>query len=204
MRLMNIFKSGLGKENPVLVQLVGLCSVLAITNTVLNSISMGIAVTAVLLASNIVISLLRNIIPEKIRIPSFIVVIATFVTMVEMFLKAFAQPIYKSLGIFIPLIVVNCIILARAESFAYKNNVIDSIVDGLSNGLGYTLAVVVLGAIRELFGSGTLFSGTSIAINVFGDKFQPAGIFVAPAGAFIVLGIMIAVFNVFLNKRAKA
>lgn len=202
MKLMNIFKNGLGRQNPVLVQLVGLCSVLAVTNTVLNSISMGMAVTAVLLASNIVISLLRNIIPSKIRIPAFIVVIATFVTIVEMFLKAYAQPIYQSLGIFIPLIVVNCIILARAESFAYKNNVVASSVDGLANGLGYTLAVVVLGAIRELFGSGTLFAGTDFVINVFGDKFQPAGIFVAPPGAFIVLGIMIAVFNVMLKKKA--
>ncbi len=204
MKLMNIFKSGLGRQNPVLVQLVGLCSVLAVTNTVLNSISMGLAVTAVLLASNIVISLLRNIIPNKIRIPAFIVVIATFVTIVEMFLKAYAQPIYQSLGIFIPLIVVNCIILARAESFAYKNNVIASIVDGLSNGLGYTWSVVVLGAIRELFGSGTLFEGTGFVIKVFGDKFQPAGIFVAPAGAFIILGIMIAVFNIMLKEKATS
>ena len=138
MDLMSIFKRGIGRENPVLIQLVGLCSVLAVTNTVLNSISMGMAVTAVLLASNIVISLLRNVIPQKIRIPAFIVVIATFVTIVEMVLKAYAQPIYQSLGIFIPLIVVNCIILARAEAFAYKNNVVASIVDGLSNGLGYT------------------------------------------------------------------
>ncbi len=204
MKLMNIFKSGMGRQNPVLIQLVGLCSVLAVTNTVLNSISMGMAVTAVLLASNIVISLLRNIIPQKIRIPAFIVVIATFVTIVEMVLKAYAQPIYQSLGIFIPLIVVNCIILARAEAFAYKNNVVDSIVDGLSNGLGYTWSVVVLGAIRELFGSGTLFDGTGFAINVFGDKFQPAGIFVAPAGAFIVLGIMIAVFNTMLKQKATS
>ncbi len=202
MKLMNILKNGIGKENPVLVQLVGLCSVLAVTNTVLNSLSMGAAVTAVLLASNIVISLLRNIIPDKIRIPAFVVVIATFVTIVEMFLNAFAQPIYQALGIFLPLIVVNCIILARAESFAYKNNVIASAVDGLGMGLGYTLTVVVLGAIRELFGSGTLLSGTNLVINVFGDKFQPAGIFVAPPGAFIVLGIMIAVFNVMLKKKA--
>ena len=204
MKLMNIFKNGIFRQNPVLVQLVGLCSVLAVTNTVLNSISMGMAVTAVLLASNVVISLLRNIIPEKIRIPAFIVVIATFVTIVEMFLKAYAQPIYQSLGIFIPLIVVNCIILARAESFAYKNNVVASAVDGLSNGLGYTLAVVVLGAIREVVGSGTLLAGTGLAINVFGDKFQPVGIFVAPPGAFIVLGIMIAVFNIMLKEKATS
>lgn len=203
MKLFNIFKNGIVKDNPVLVQLVGLCSVLAITNTMLNSISMGLAVTAVLVASNIVISLLRNFIPKKIRIPSFIVVIATFVTMVEMFMKAFAQPIYQSLGIFIPLIVVNCIILARAESFAYKNPVLPSIIDGLGNGIGYTVAVVILGTIRELFGSGTLLAGTRFAVDVFGDKIQPAGIFVMAPGAFIVLGIMIGILNVIMKKTEK-
>src|SRR5699024_9007250 len=164
--------------------------------------SMSMAVIAVLVGANFVVSLLRKVIPHKIRIPIFIVVIATFVTMVEMFMKAFAPPIYESLGIFIPLIVVNCMILARAESFAYKNKVLPSVVDGLGNGLGYTFAVVILAAIRELFGSGTLFEGTSFAINVFGDKIQPAAIFVAPAGAFIVLGIITAVFGSIINKKA--
>lgn len=202
MKLSNILKNGIFKDNPVLVQLVGLCSVLAVTNTVVNAFSMGMAVIAVLVGANFVISLLRNLIPKKIRIPAFIVVIATFVTLIEMFMKAFAQPIYQSLGIFIPLIVVNCIILARAESFAYKNKVIPSIIDGLGNGLGYTLAVVMLAAIREIFGSGTLFAGTDFVINVFGDKYQPAAIFVAPAGAFIVLGVLIAVFTSFTKKKA--
>lgn len=202
MKLFNIFKDGIVKDNPVLVQLVGLCSVLAVTNTMINSISMGLAVTAVLVGSNVVISIFRNVIPQKIRIPAFVVVIATFVTIVEMFLKAYAQPIYQSLGIFIPLIVVNCIILARAESFAYKNPVLPSLIDGLGNGVGYTVAVVILGTIRELFGSGTLFADTNFVINVFGDKFQPAGVFVMAPGAFIVLGVMIAIFNVLTKKKA--
>ena len=202
MKFSNILKNGIFKDNPVLAQLVGLCSVLAITNTVVNAFSMSMAVIAVLVGANFVVSLLRKVIPHKIRIPIFIVVIATFVTMVEMFMKAFAPPIYESLGIFIPLIVVNCMILARAESFAYKNKVLPSVVDGLGNGLGYTFAVVILAAIRELFGSGTLFEGTSFAINVFGDKIQPAAIFVAPAGAFIVLGIITAVFGSIINKKA--
>lgn len=202
MKLSKILFNGIIKENPVLVQLVGLCSVLAVTNTLLNSISMGMAVIAVLVGSNIVVSLSRNFIPKKIRIPAFIVVIATFVTIVEMFMKAYARSIYQSLGIFIPLIVVNCVILARAESFAYKNKLIPSIVDGLGMGLGYTLAVVILGFIRELFGSGTLLAGTDNVIEVFGDKFQPAGIFVAPPGAFILLGLLIGIFNVLFKKKA--
>ncbi len=204
MKLSNILKDGIIKNNPVLVQLVGLCSVLAVTNTMVNAFSMGgMAVIAVLVGSNLVVSLLRNFIPKKIRIPAFIVVIATFVTIVEMFMKAFAQPIYESLGIFIPLIVVNCVILARAESFAYKNKVIPSVIDGLGNGLGYTLAVVILATVREVIGSGTLFAGTDFVINVFGDKFQPAAVFVAPAGAFIALGIIVAIFNSLSKKKSN-
>lgn len=202
MKLSNIFKNGIFKDNPVLVQLVGLCSVLAVTTTMMNAFSMGMAVTAVLVGANVVISLLRNVIPKKIRIPAFIVVIATFVTIIEMVLKAFMTPIYEALGIFLPLIVVNCIILARAESFAYKNKLVPSAIDGLGNGLGYTLAVVVLATIRELIGAGTLFGGTALEIGVFGSKFQPAAVFVAPPGAFIVLGILIAVFQSLIKKKA--
>jgi electron transport complex protein RnfE len=204
LKLFKIFKNGIIDENPVLVQLVGLCSVLAVTTTALNGLSMGLAVTAVLLGSNIVISLLRNVIPDKIRIPAFIVVIATFVTLLEMFLNAYLVSVYRALGIFLPLIVVNCTILARAESFASKNKLVPSIVDGLGMGLGFAFAVTVLGAVRELFGSGTILGGTDFVINVFGDGYQPAGVFVAPAGAFILLGIFIAVFNVVINrKKAK-
>ena len=199
MKLLNIFKNGIIKENPIFVQLLGMCSVLAVTSNVTNSLAMGLAVIAVLVGSNFVISLLRNIIPDKIRIPAFIVVIATFVTIIEMFMKAYAQPIYQALGIFLPLIVVNCIILARAEAFAFKNPVLPSIVDGLSMGLGYTLAVVLLGSVREILGSGTF-----LGIELFGASFQPASIFVQPPGAFILLGILIAIFNLFKNKKTSS
>src|SRR5690554_6821034 len=173
-----------------------MCSVLAITNTVENSLGMSAAVIAVLLLSNIVISIIRKFIPSKIRIPIFIVVIATFVTMVQMFMNAYAQALYQSLGIFIPLIVVNCLILARAESFASKNGVFLSAMDGLAMGLGYSVAVVALGIVREIFGSGTF-----LGMSLFGESFQPISLLVAPAGAFIVLGILIGLFNAFVKKR---
>lgn len=199
MKLSKIFGNGLIKDNPVLVQLIGMCSVLAVTTNVVNSFAMGMAVVAVLVGSNFVISLLRNVIPTKIRIPAFVVVIATFVTIIEMFMKAYAQPIYQALGIFLPLIVVNCIILARAEAFAFKNKVIPSIIDGLGMGLGYTLAVVLLGSVREILGAGTF-----LGISLFGANYQPATIFVQPPGAFILLGILIAIFNVVRNKKASS
>lgn len=198
MKISKIFKNGLVKDNPVFVQLIGMCSVLAVTTNVVNSFAMGMAVIAVLVGSNFVISLLRNVIPTKIRIPAFVVVIATFVTIIEMFMKAYAQPIYQSLGIFLPLIVVNCIILARAEAFAFKNKVLPSVIDGLGMGIGYTLAVLVLGSAREILGAGT-FLGKSL----FGASYQPAAIFVQPPGAFILLGILIAIFNFVRNKKAS-
>lgn len=199
MNLFKIFKNGIIKDNPIFVQLIGMCSVLAVTTTVVNSVAMSLAVVTVLVGSNFVISLLRNIIPGKIRIPAFVVVIATFVTIIEMFMKAYAQPIYKSLGIFLPLIVVNCIILARAEAFAFKNKVIPSIVDGLGMGLGYTFALVILGSIREIFGAGTF-----MGVALFGEAYQPARIFIQPAGAFIVLGLLIGIFNVIKNKKSSS
>lgn len=199
MKLFKIFKQGLIDDNPVLVQLIGMCSVLAVTNNVQNSLAMGLAVVAVLVGSNFVISILRNVIPDKIRIPAFVVVIATFVTIIEMFMKAYAQPIYQSLGIFLPLIVVNCIILARAEAFAFKNPVIPSIVDGLGMGLGYTVAVVLLGSTREILGAGS-FMGKEL----FGAGFEPAGIFIMPPGAFILLGILIGIFNAVRNKKRSS
>lgn len=198
MKLSKIFKNGIIKDNPVLVQLIGMCSVLAVSTSVDNSLAMGIAVTVVLIGSNFVISLLKNVIPDEIRIPAFVVVIATFVTVVEMVMRANFQSIYESLGIFLPLIVVNCIILARAEAFAFNNDILPSIVDGLGTGLGYTLSMVVLGTIREVFGAGT-FMGK----EVFGSAFKPMGILVMPAGAFIVLGILIGIFN-HLQNRKKA
>lgn len=196
MKISTIFKNGIFKENPVLVQLIGMCSVLAITNTVENSLGMSAAVIAVLTLSNIVISLMRKFIPAKIRIPIFIVVIATFVTMVQMFMNAYMQPLYKSLGIFIPLIVVNCLILARAESYASKNGVFSSAMDGIAMGIGYSIAVIVLGTVREILGSGSF-----MGISLFGESFQPAKLFIAPAGAFILLGILIGLYNAFIKKR---
>jgi len=196
LRLSNIFYNGVIKENPIFVQLIGMCATLAITTSALNGLSMGLSVTGVLVCSNLVISLLRNVIPDKVRIPAFVVVIATFVTMVDMFLKAFAPAIYSALGLFIPLIVVNCIIFARAETFASKNGVIESIVDGLGMGIGYTIALVILGSIREILGAGSIFG-----IPLFGEGFQPALILIMPPGAFILLGTLIGIFNLIRKKN---
>lgn len=195
MKPLKILKNGIIDENPVLIQLVGLCSVLAVSTTAINSLAMGSAVIAVLLGSNIVISLIRNFVPNKIRIPVFIVVIATFVSIVQMVLRAYLPDIYASLGIFIPLIVVNCLILARAESFASKNGVVASIIDGIGQGLGFTLAITILGIFREILGAGTIFD-----IQLFGDAFEPAAVFVAAPGAFILLGIIGAIFNKLVKK----
>jgi len=199
LKLFKIFKNGIIQDNPIFVQLIGMCSTLAVTTSVSNGLAMGLAVVVVLMGSNLVISLLRNSTPEKIRIPAFVIVIATFVTIVEMFMKAYAQPIYQSLGIFLPLIVVNCIIFARAEAFAFKNGPVASLIDGLGMGLGYTLALVTLSTVREIFGAGSFFG-----ISLFGESFQPAGILVMPPGAFIVLGILIGIFNVARRKKATS
>lgn len=195
MKPLKILKNGIIDENPILIQLVGLCSVLAVSTTALNSLAMSAAVLAVLLGSNIVISLIKNFVPSKIRIPIYIVVIATFVSVVQMVLRAYLPDIYASLGIFIPLIVVNCLILARAESFASKNGVIPSILDGIGQGLGFALGITLLGIFREVLGAGTLFD-----IQLFGDAFEPAAVFVAAPGAFILLGIIAAVFNKLVKK----
>lgn len=199
MKLSETFNNGLIKENPIFVQLVGMCSTLAVTTSAKNGLAMGLAVTGVLVGSNLVISLIRNVIPDKIRIPSFIVVIATFVTIIEMFMKAYAPALYSALGLFIPLIVVNCIIFARAESFASKNKPIPAIVDGLGMGLGYTVALIILASIRELLGAGTLFGH-----QIMGAGYQPVLIAIMPPGAFIILGILIGIFNkVRINNEEK-
>lgn len=198
MKLSQVFRNGLIKENPIFVQLIGMCSTLAVTTSAVNGIAMGLAVTVVLIGSNLVISLIRNVIPDKIRIPSFIVVIATFVTIIDMFLKAYSPTIYNALGLFIPLIVVNCIIFARAESFASKNGILPSIVDGLGMGLGYTLALLILGSIRELLGAGALFG-----YQIMSASYQPALIAIMPPGAFIILGILIGIFNKVRMKNEK-
>ncbi len=198
LKLSKVFTDAMLKNNPTFIQLIGLCSVLAITNNVVNSASMGIAVTFVLIMSNGVVSALRNVIPDKIRIPCFIVVIATFVTLVQMILQAYATPIYLALGIFLPLIVVNCCILGEAEGFAYKNKLIPSLVDGLGTGVGYTLAVLIMGVVREFFGYGSLLN-----IQIIPKEIYPGiGILAAPAGAFILLGFVIAAFKNLLTRRA--
>lgn len=199
MKLSKVFFNGLIKENTIFVQVIGMCALLAVTTSAINGLAMGIAVIAVTVGSNLVISILRKVIPDKIRIPAFIVVIATFVTVVEMFMKAYTPDLYKALGIFIPLIVVNCMILGRAEAFASKNGVIPSIVDGLGMGIGYTLAAVLLGIIRELIGAGSIFG-----FQIFGAGFEPALIFIMPPGAFIILGILMGLFNHLRRKQEKA
>jgi Na+-translocating ferredoxin:NAD+ oxidoreductase subunit E len=197
MNIGKIFKNGLINENPTFVQVIGMCPTLAVTTSGTNGLGMGLATTVVLLCANLVISLLRKVIPSKIRIPAFVVVIATFVTVVGMLLKAYLPALDKSLGLFIPLIVVNCLILARAESFASKNNAVASAVDGLGMGLGFALSLTILGAVRELLGNGTLFG-----MGIFGASFQPALLFILPPGAFLTLGFLLAAFNKLNSKKA--
>ena len=185
---------GLLKENPIFVQFLGMCATLAVTTSVINGIGMGLSTTVVLVASNIIISLLRNFIPNKVRIAAYIIVIAGCV----MALNAFAPAISKSLGIFIPLIVVNCIILGRAEAFASKNSVGKSALDGIGMGLGFTLALVILSSFREILGNGTFFG-----IHLFGEGFQPATIMILPPGAFLMLGVILAVIHLISNKNKE-
>ena len=189
-------KEGLLTENPVLVQLLGMCSTLAITTSISNGLGMGVSVLIILTCSNIVISLLRKIIPDQIRIAAYIVVIAGFVTMVDLLLQAYFQDIAESLGVFIPLIVVNCIILARAESFASKNKVLPSAVDGICQGIGYTLVLLVMSAIRELLGSGSL-AGNQIFPAEYG-----ALMMALPVGGFLTLGCLIALMQWAQGKAA--
>lgn len=190
-------KEGLITQNPVLVQLLGMCSTLAITTTVSNGIGMGLSVTAILICSNVVISLLRKVIPSQVRIAAYIVVIAGFVTIVDLLLQAFAQDIAESLGVFIPLIVVNCIILARAESFASKNKILPSAVDGLCQGIGYTLVLVVMSAIRELIGTGAIG-----ATRLFPAEYGVM-MLTLPVGGFLTLGCLIALMQWAQSKAGK-
>lgn len=189
------FLNGLIKENPTFVLMLGMCPTLAVTTGVINGIGMGLSTTAVLICSNIVISMLRKFIPNKIRIASYIVIIAGFVTVVEMLLKAYVPALSESLGIYIPLIVVNCIILGRAEAFASKNGVVASMFDGIGMGLGFTCALTLIAAVREILGAGT-FAG----IKLFGDSFQPMSIMILPPGAFLTLGILLAVITAVAKK----
>lgn len=184
------FAKGLWEEIPPFRLVLGLCPVLAVTKSVENGIGMGLATTFVLVCSNVLVSLLRNIIPPKVRIACFIIIIATFVTVVELVMQAFTYPLFLKLGIFIPLIVVNCIVLGRAEAFASKKNVPYSLADGLGIGIGFTLALGALGAVREAFGSGTL-----LGVPVFGSSFQPFTFMVEAPGAFVCLGLMLCIMN---------
>ncbi|MBP5677049.1 MAG: electron transport complex subunit E [Bacteroidales bacterium] len=197
MKTKDIIKNGLIKENPTWVLVLGMCPTLATTTSAINGMSMGLATTFVLMMSNIVISLLKSVIPDKVRIPAFIVIIATFVTMVEMVMKAYLPALYDSLGLFIALIVVNCIVLGRAEAFASKNNVGQSFLDGLFMGLGFTWALTLLGMVRELLGTGCIF-GHSIIGGADGMLMM-----ILPPGGFLALGLLMALINHIRNRSVK-
>ena len=193
---LRILINGIIKDNPVFVLLLGMCPTLATTSSAINGMSMGLATMFVLVCSNVVISLLKNLIPDLVRIPAFIVVIATFVTIVEMAMNAYVPALADSLGIFIPLIVVNCIVLGRAEAFAAKNTVLSSLFDGVGIGLGFTLALTILGVVREFIGSGRMFS-----VSIFPEDFGVT-LFVLAPGAFIALGYLVAIFNKLQQKKS--
>jgi len=206
MNIKQQFKEGLTTNNPVLVQLLGMCSTLAITTTLFNGLGMGLSVTIILICSNVVISLLRKVIPAKIRIAAYIVVIAGFVTIIDLMMQAFLPALSESLGVFIPLIVVNCIILARAESFASKNSVAASAIDGLAQGVGYTVILVIMCIIRELLGNGT-FGGGILGVEGAGLRILPEQfstlLIILPFGGFLVLGVLIA-FMQYITNRSNA
>lgn len=185
------FTKGFIKENPVFVLLLGMCPTLGVTSSAFNGLGMGLATTFVLLMSNIVVSLVKKGIPDKVRIPAFIVIIATFVTIVELTMQAYLPSLFKSLGLFIPLIVVNCLVLGRAEAFASKNNLVSSMIDGLGMGLGFTFALVLLGGFRELLGAGTIFD-----MRIYNENYVTL-LFILQPGAFLVLGYLIPVINRF-------
>lgn len=182
--------NGVVKENPSLVLMLGMCPTLAVTTSATNGFGMGISTMAVLIVSNLVISLLRKVIPDEVRLPAYIVIVASFVTVVELLVEAFLPALYSALGIYIPLIVVNCIILGRAEAYASKNPPVLSAFDGIGMGLGFTIALVVIGLVREFLGSGTAFG-----FSVMPESFQPIAIFVKAPGAFLVIAIIIAIMN---------
>ena len=191
-----IIKNGILDENPTFIQVIGMCPTLAVTSSAINGIGMGVS-TAAGFCANVVISLLRKVIPDKVRIPAFVVVIASFVTIVQFLLQAYLPSLNSALGLYIPLIVVNCIILGRAEAFASKNNAVDSFFDGIGMGLGFTLALTVLGLVRELIGSGTAFG-----IQVLPEAFPQTLIMIMAPGAFLALGVLMAILNYFKNKKS--
>jgi len=196
MKLFNIFKNGIIDENPTFRLVLGTCPTLAITTSAINGIGMGLSTTAVLIGSNAVISLLRKFIPAKVRMPAFVTVIAGFVTIVQMLLKAYVPSLDKALGIYIPLIVVNCIIMARAESYASKNPVLDSAVDGLGMGIGFTIAITAIGSVREILGNGSIFG-----LQLFGENASPALAMILPPGGFLIFGLAIGLVNLITNRQ---
>ena len=198
MNKLEIFKNGVTTENPILVQQVGMCATLAITTSLINGIGMGVAVIAVLTGSNIVISILRKYIPDEVRIPAFVIIIAAFTTIIDLLMHAYTFSLYKALGVFIPLIVVNCIILARAEAFAFKNGVLDSTIDGLGMGVGYLVAMILLSSVREVLGNGTI-----LGFRILPEAYEPMMMAIQPPGAFIILGLLIGLVN-YLSRRKKA
>lgn len=193
------FTSGIFGDNPVMKHVLGLCPALAVTTSAINGIAMGLATTAVLLGSNTVVSLIKKLIPAKVRIPAYIVIIASFVTVVDLVMNAYVHDLHKVLGLFIPLIVVNCVVLGRAESFASKNGIFDSVLDAFGTGLGFTLALFVLGAVREILGNGSV-----MGLDLFGAGFKPSIVMILPPGAFIALGFLMVAYNyVEEHKRVK-
>ena len=189
------FTQGIWKENPVFVMLLGLCPVLAVTNTAMNALAMGLATMFVLICSGVLVSLLRNVIPKQVRIASYIIIIATFVTITDYAIQAISLDLYKALGAFIQLIVVNCVILGRAEAYASKNPITNAFVNAVGMGVGFTFALLCLGVVREILGSGTLFD-----ISLFGPSFQPWAVFVLPPGGFFVLAMWLFIFSVVKSK----
>ncbi len=189
------FLKGIIKENPTFVLVLGLCPTLAVSVSVINGIGMGIAATFVLLGSNIIIAMLKNVIPDRVRIPCYIVVIATFVTINEMVMKAYSPALDRALGIYVPLIVVNCIVLGRAEAYASKNSVVNSLFDGLGMGVGFTLALILISGIREMLGAGKLLGHTLI------KGFQPVFVLGMPSGALLVIGLLLGFFNILKSKK---
>lgn len=196
-KLSSVFLNGIITENPTFRLVLGTCPTIATTSSLINAIGMGVAVTFVLIGSNMVISLLRNFIPDKVRIPSFIVVICTFVTVVQMLLQAFVPSLYASLGMFIPLIVVNCILLARAEAFASKNGPVASAVDGLGMGLGFTMAISIIAIVRELLGTGCI-----AGISIFGAGYDPMLITILAPGGFMIFGLTLGIVNTIMKRSA--
>lgn len=191
------FTKGIIKENPTFVLALGLCPTLAVSVTVINGIGMGIAATFVLLGSNIIIALIKNFIPGRIRIPCYIVVIATFVTIAELTMKAYSPALDRALGIYVPLIVVNCVVLGRAEAYASKHTIAESVFDGLGMGVGFTLALILISGIREFFGSGKILGHTLM------QGFEPAFVLGMPSGALLVIGLLLGFFNVLKNRKSK-